>query len=141
MAGRVGLYHQIIALADPVSALGDTASTWLVCVNAPAAIPVTMRMMAGSDQTNVGTLVDETTESVTLTTDADPTTWQILKGARFLPASTTHLELHLRVVQGRVARRSEAPSPTPGLYEAQTWTREIETLPLSALARKALALF
>ena len=53
----------------------------------------------------------------------------------------THLELHLRVVQGRVARRAEAPSPTPGLYEAQTWTREIETLPLSALARKALALF
>ncbi|MDF1563551.1 MAG: A/G-specific adenine glycosylase [Deltaproteobacteria bacterium] len=52
----------------------------------------------------------------------------------------THLELTLRVVQGSIARRDAHPPLAADLYEATAWSRAPEELPLSALARKALAL-
>lgn len=94
--GTASQVNQIIELGAPVSALDDTIGTWSVCVNAPAAVTVTLHMRAGDGQNvNVGTLTNATAELVALTTDADPDTWETIRGTRFLPAGTTHLEIQI----------------------------------------------
>ena len=56
---------------------------------------ITILMRAGDGQTSVGTLTNPTTASVSLTTDDDPDTWELLEGSLMLPAGTKFLEFQI----------------------------------------------
>lgn len=107
--GVLSQANQILEVASPISTIGETLTSWSVCLNAAASTPVSLRMRTGDGQsTGNGVLTNMTTEIVTLQTDDDPDTWEILSGERFLPPSTAFLELQLSV--------PNAEMPSDGLF-------------------------
>ncbi|ANM30602.1 hypothetical protein ABI59_15005 [Acidobacteria bacterium Mor1] len=102
--GSASQVNQVIELDTPVSDLGESVGTWTACVNASAPTRIVVKMKTGDGQTNVGTLTNSTREDIVLVTDGDPDTWEVMRGTRWLPPTTSFLELEF------TANNSEIPA-------------------------------